>query len=352
LDRQFYLDLAAAGLRFPIGTDLVLREYPDHDGIVTDGARLGAVVAAAARRYQTPLALPLMDLTVEKSQLLAALGVPEEARDTFHLDRPLSAGELDVVESYAREQPTARLRANIEAVRYVAQNTELVPCAMAIGPFSLMTKLLADPIMPVYMAGSGFTAAEDEDVRRLETALEAATRVILASLAAQIEAGAKVAVIAEPAANLVYLSPKQIAQGAGVFDRLVMAYNRRIAEYLASRGVDLFFHCCGELIEPMVRGFASLEPVILSLGSSRVLWEDAALVPKHVVLYGNLPTKRFFSDEITVTEVEALSRDLVANMRRIGHPFILGSECDVLSVPGREEVIRSKVYAFLTCDVG
>jgi hypothetical protein len=31
-------------------------------------------------------------------------------------------------------------------------------------------------------------------------------------------------------------------------------------------------------------------PVILSLGSSRVLWEDAQLVPKHVVLYGNLPS--------------------------------------------------------------
>ena len=48
----------------------------------------------------------------------------------------------------------------------------------------------------------------------------------------------------------------------------------------------------------MVEQFATrLDPAILSLGSSRTLWEDAALVPKSVVLFGNLPTKKFYSDE-------------------------------------------------------
>lgn len=351
MNRQYYLDLAQSGLRMPIGTDLVLRQHPDHHEIVVDGPRLGAVVAEAARHFGTPLAIPLMDLTVEKAQLLSALGVPEAERDTFHLDRALDETELDLIDRHCRTNPTPRLRANIEAVRYVAEQTDLVPCGMAIGPFSLMTKLLADPIMPVYSAGAGVTADEDPDVRRLETALEAACRVILGSLEAQVDAGARLCVIAEPAANLVYLSPKQLAKGSDVFERLVMAYNRRIAAFLESRHVDLFFHCCGELTDAMVEAFASLHPVILSLGSSRKLWEDARLVSKDVVLYGNLPTKRFFSDEISEAEVAELSREIVTNMRRVGHPHILGSECDVLSVEGREDVIRKKVQIFLTCPV-
>jgi hypothetical protein len=34
-------------------------------------------------------------------------------------------------------------------------------------------------------------------------------------------------------------------------------------------------------------------------------------------------------------------------MRETGHPFILGSECDVLDVPGAGATIRRKVEAML-----
>jgi hypothetical protein len=36
-------------------------------------------------------------------------------------------------------------------------------------------------------------------------------------------------------------------------------------------------------------------------------------------------------------------------MGQAGHPFILGSECDVLNVPGSTAVIRGKVDAFVRC---
>jgi hypothetical protein len=36
----------------------------------------------------------------------------------------------------------------------------------------------------------------------------------------------------------------------------------------------------------------------------------------------------------------------------VGHPFILGSECDVLSVQGCEQTIKEKVQAFVTCECG
>jgi hypothetical protein len=86
---------------------------------------------------------------------------------------------------------------------------------------------------------------------------------------------------------------------------------------------------------------------MLSLGSSRRLWEDAALVPKQTVLFGNLPSKRFYADDLTCAMVRQQAGELCERMKAAHHPFILGSECDVLSVPGREEAIQSKVEAML-----
>ena len=70
------------------------------------------------------------------------------------------------------------------------------------------------------------------------------------------------------------------------------------------------------------------------------------LVPDSVVLYGNLPSKSFYSDaDMPVEEVRRRSVELVRAMRDRGHPHILGTECDVLHVPGASEAIWRKVEA-------
>ena len=110
------------------------------------------------------------------------------------------------------------------------------------------------------------------------------------------------------------------------------------------------FHNCGELTDDMVEAFADrLQPTLLSLGSSRKLWEDASLVPAEVVLYGNLPSKSFYSDSVMpVDEVTpARTAELLAAMRQTGHPYILGTECDVLHVPEAGSKIMRKVEAML-----
>lgn len=347
MKREFYLDLARSGLRMPIGTDLVLHEQADPQQVLLDGRRLGEVVEEAAHRYRTPLALAHMDLEVEKESLLLALGVAPDLIPTFHFDEcPDVSATVTLSERFAAH-PSVRGLAQVEAVSYIARHTDLVPVAMCIGPFSLMTKLLADPITPVCLAGSGVTAAEDAEVRRMEDVLELAFQTVVESIKAKVQAGARAVCIAEPAANKVYLSPRQIAQGADIFERYVMRRHRLIRNLLADAAVDLIFHCCGELIPAMVRHFGELDPAILSLGSSRQLWEDSALVSKQTVLFGNLPSKRFYSDDLTCEAVAGQARELVQRMRAADHPFILGSECDVLSVPGREAAIKSKVEAFL-----
>ncbi|MFT3870738.1 MAG: uroporphyrinogen decarboxylase family protein [Nibricoccus sp.] len=341
MERKFYLDLAASGLRMPIGTHLVLHQHTEPETILHDGKRLGAILIETAERFKTPLAIPLMDLTLEKEALLSAMGLPKTEISQFHFNEP-----PDLPKSVAL---TPRMKASCEAIAHVAKTSTLVPMGMSIGPFSLMTKLLADPITPVFLAGTGATATEEPDVALVEAALHAGEMVIAEYLDAQIAAGAKAVIVCEPAANVVYFSPKQLELDFTVFDRFVMTPMRRIAQRLAQRGVDLIFHDCGELTDGMVKRFASLGAAMISLGSSRKLWEDAAYIPKDTVLYGNLPTKRFYAAQLTIAEVERMAGELLAKMRAVGHPFILGSECDVLSVPGSEQAILGKVDAFMRC---
>lgn len=327
----------------PIGTHLMLHAHEDPEAILLDGPQLGAVVAEAADRFRTPLAVPLMDLTLEKAALLLACGVRVAGTDIHHFTTPPAVpAEIPL---------TPRMQATCEALTEVASRPGLVSIGMAIGPFSLMTQLVTDPITPVYLAGSGLSADEDREVALVEQLLAIGERVLHRYLKAQIEAGANAIIICEPAANLVYFSPKQLAADPGVFERYVMEPMQRIARLLADHGVDLIFHNCGELTNYMVRRFSTLDAVMLSFGSSRTLWQDATLIPRDTVLYGNLPSKRFYAAQLTVSEVERLAQELVAKMAKVGHPFILGSECDVLSVPGKEEEIFRKIDAFMDCAV-
>ncbi|HEY3379712.1 MAG TPA: uroporphyrinogen decarboxylase family protein [Armatimonadota bacterium] len=343
MEREYYLQLAKSGLQMPIGADLILHEYADADAILEDGERLGRVLEETAKRFCTPLAVPHMDLELEKFEILRLLGIPAEERAKYHFTSPPSAEDFAAIDAVQVGAFSPRLQAHIDSVRYIATQTDLLPIGMAIGPFSLMTKLLADPITPVCMAGSGVTAEEDEEVATVEQTLSLIIRFIVRSIEAQIAAGAKAIFIAEPAANKVYFSPNQLDAGSDIFDRFVMAYNYQIRALLAQYGVDLIFHCCGELTEYMVQKFTKLDPAIMSLGSSRKLWEDAALVPDDIVLFGNLPSKKFYSDAlITVEQVEQQGAELLAKMAEVGHPFILGTECDVLTVQGCEATIRAK----------
>jgi len=336
----------------PIGADLVLHESSDPEACKYDAKLLGGVVEAAARRYRTPFAFPLMDLTLEKLDLLHFLGVPDAQVGLFHFSEAPSLKVVSEVVAASRRPFPLRIEANQNAVRYIAEGTDLLPVGMLIGPFSLMTKLVADPIAPVAMAGRGVTAEEEPSVGVVERCLALAEATVQRSAEAQIAAGARAMIVCEPAANIVYLSPRQLRAGSDILERFVLGPNRRLRSLLARHAVDLIFHDCGELTTDMVRQVAlQLRPAVLSLGSSRKLWEDADVVPEEVVLFGNLPTKAFYSDAtMPIEEVRRLTIETVQRMAAYGHAHILGSECDVLHVPDAAETIRRKVDAMLTCE--
>jgi uroporphyrinogen-III decarboxylase len=349
MDRSFYLNLAKQGLSMPIGADLVLHGEPAPAAILRDGTALGRVVEKTARRFQTPLAIPLMDLQLEKATLLRGLDIPVADVATYHFEEPPTDAQMATLRRRVREPLSPQQQVHVDAVASVARHApDLVPCGMMIGPFSLMTKLLKDPITPVYLSGMGVTAAEDPAVAAVERTLELAMLMVERSLRAQLAVGARLICVAEPAANRVYVSPKQIEEGSDVYERMVMKNLRRLKAIMDEHHADLFFHCCGELSDYMLGKFGELDPAVLSLGCSRPLWEVAQIVPSTTVLFGNLPSKQFFSDTvISVEAVQAQAADLVARMQAIRRPFILGSECDVLYVNGCEETISRKIDAFL-----
>ncbi len=343
---SYFLDIARSGRCLPLATDLVLNEDSDPEAARRDGFRLGQVVERTARRWGSPLALPLMDLRLDKADLLSRLGIGEAEADRFHFSAAIDHQTREAL--HRGEAPgCSGSNARDGALQYIASSTDLLPVGITIGPFSLATKLMADPITAAALLGSGVEPEADPQVKLLCDCLEAAELVVLSSVRRQLAQGARAMLVCEPAANAAFISPRQIKRGSPIFERLVIEPNSRLCRVLRDAECDLIFHNCGELIPEMIRAFATrLEPAVLSLGSSRKLWEDADLVPNSVVLYGNLPSKSFYSDgDMPVEEVRRRSVELVRAMRDRGHPHILGTECDVLHVPGASEAIWRKVEA-------
>lgn len=350
MKRQFFIDLAKKDVRVPIGVDMILHQYPDVDAILDDGERMGKVLIEAARKYNSPIAMPHMDLMLEKDHLLALMGIPAVERAAFHFHECPSEARVAVFKERIKGLLNKRMEARNEAIRYVARHSELIPMGIAIGPFSLMTKLLSDPITPIFLAGSGLTGEDDPEVKAVEVCLDLALMVVLRAIESQLDAGAQTIIVAEPAANVVYVSPRQMEEGSDIYDRFVLKPNAVMRKLIADRGAALIFHDCGELTPGMISKLDTLRPEVFSFGSPVKLWEAADLVSKDTVLYGNLPSKKFMSDSlITVDQVKEQARDLAARMRVKEHPFMLGTECDVLCVHEAKQVIDKKVEAFMTC---
>ena len=155
-----------------MATDLVLNEDPDPEATRADGI-------GWARSWNDPravpgssLALPLMDLRLDKADMLSPLGIGEDEADRFHFTAPLDQSTREAIQR--NRPPTVPGVSRDGALRYIASATDLLPVGMAIGPFSLATKLMADPITAVALLGSEVSPEADPQVKLLCDCLEAA----------------------------------------------------------------------------------------------------------------------------------------------------------------------------------
>ena len=229
MNREYYLELAKKGQRMIFGTGLILEEKPDYSEILNDGKRLGEIFVEAADRFKCPVALPLMDLSIEKSELLNLLGITE--KDVFRFNYNLSDEIIEKLKDNLDKKPIPRLKSLCDAICYVKQNSGLIPVGMLIGPFSLMTKLLVDPIVPVFLAASGISGEEDPGIKNVEILLELAVIIIKRSAKLQIDAGAELMCVCEPAANMAFISPDLLTEDNDIFDKYVISYNKQIVDY-------------------------------------------------------------------------------------------------------------------------
>ena len=350
MDKSFYLDLAREGRPLPLITHLVLHEKEDPESILLDGERLAAVILEAAERLNNPMALPVMDLTLEKDILLQTIGVPADATAAFHFDSVPDPELCAKVTADMDVTTHPRIRANCQALSTLRDGGKVVPVGMSIGPFSLLTKLVKDPIGAIFTAGGGVAPEDDKEVALIHAVLGLAETVVEANCAAQIKAGARAIFLCEPAANKVYFSPRQIRKGSTVYDEFVTEPNLRLKRLLDDNNVDLLFHDCGELIPEMVSSFGKLNPKLMSFGSSVKLWEVEQYIEKDVVIFGNLPTRKFYSnEEVPLEAIDGLVGEIAQKLGSTGHPFIVASECDVLSMPGYESTIMAKVNKMCSC---
>jgi uroporphyrinogen-III decarboxylase len=349
MSRQLFLDLAAQRHRVPMATDLVLREQPDAESILVDGNRLGRVIEEAAVRHRSPLAFPIIDLGVEKAGLVRRFGVHDVDAPAFLFPGAPSREDRERYFHHLRgAAPSVRVAAVLGALEHIARQPGLVAIGATIGPFTLATRLMGDATAAIQLAAGGATADDEPAVDLLACGLDLSLAYILRYVNLQIAAGARAIVVTEPAVAAGCFPPGRATGLEEAFDRFVLVPNQRIADRLADHGVDLILHCGSELAEGMLEELCSFQPAMLGLGSSRRLWEDARVVPRDVVLYGNLPSDLFHSDGLMpVDRVATIAADLAARMEEIRHPFILGTESDTMHVEGAAHMIRSKVEAML-----
>lgn len=327
MTRSFYLELAETGKRLPVATHLVLHEQPDPEAILLDGQRLAEVVVDTARRFDNPLALPVMDLTLEKDIALRTLGVAPDDIPKFHFDElpdPESRQQLSEMDVLA----SPRIKATCDALSIIAkahaEGAKELPVGMCIGPFSLLTKLLSDPITPIFLAGSGLTAEDDDEVALVYALTELTELIVAKYCQAQIDAGASAIFVCEPAANVVFFSPNQIAGGSTIYQELVIEPNLRLKKLLDDAGVDTAVLSVpeGRLCVLLVRGKSGqyglpgtfLHPGETLQGAAlRALREKASvtgLAPRQLRVFDD-PARDDRGWVLSVAHVDAVRADLI-----------------------------------------
>ncbi len=113
LGRSVFLQMAEGGTTMPLATDLVLHEEPDVGQVLSDGRALGRLVVRAARRFEVPLALPRMDLTLEKDLLLQGVAAGPRAVEAFHSISVTSRANQPRLPSPDCPAPTASLHRSL-----------------------------------------------------------------------------------------------------------------------------------------------------------------------------------------------------------------------------------------------
>lgn len=274
---------------------------------VTDAHAQSEAILALHERFNTPVMLTAMDLSVEAEEFGREITMTEDEIPTVIGKKVISLAEIDRLPDPVIG--SARSVVSLETARMLLSSVKGIPVlGGVIGPFSL--------------AGRIFGVSESLEVSLtepeiLKALLEKVTRYLIRYLTAFREAGVHGVIMAEPAAGL--LSPRGLSQFSSV-------YVKQIIESTVTPDFTVVLHNCGAKLVHLPKVLeAGAE--IFHFGAPMDIGQALAQVGEDIILSGNLdPTGVFHNGN--PQEVTARTRELL--QAAAGHRnFIPSSGCDI-----------------------
>jgi uroporphyrinogen decarboxylase len=275
-----------------------------------DGEKFGKANVATYKKYKHDM-ICLLDATATTAEAAGTkLNYPEE--NTAYVDKPVIQSKDDLKKLRPLD-PTkdGRLNNYLIATEY---------CVSEVGDEVFVGTLFAGPYTTAACLRGTETFLKEsfQDKEFAHHLLRYSTDVTKPFLDEAIKRGG-VPVLCEPVGTGSVLSPKAFAE-------LVVPYVKELNEFVASKGLPVLNHICGNS-KPILEEWLRTQPMVISV--DRVdIGEYSQLVGDKVGLMGNVnPGKTMFMG--TTEDVENEVKDVIDKAGKNPAGFVLASGCEI-----------------------
>lgn len=260
-----------------------------------------------AKKYDTGMAVSLMDLSVEAEAFGSAVHYSKEDVPTVH--DALIHDEEEAEALAVPEVGAGRTGECVEGIRKACERiTDRPVFAGMIGPYSLAGRLLDMTEIMILCY---------EEPELVETVLEKVTEFLCAYANAFKEAGANGIMIAEPAAGL--LSPNLINEFSA-------PYINKIREAVESDDFLVFYHNCGN-VEPLMQQMKEIDAQAYSFGNAIDIEKALEVIPQDRIVIGNIDPAGTLRNS-TPDQIRTETLQLLERCSKYPN-FVIASGCDI-----------------------
>lgn len=260
-----------------------------------------------AKKYDTGMAVSLMDLSVEAEAFGSAVHYSKEDVPTVH--DALIHDEEEAEALAVPEVGAGRTGECVEGIRKACERiTDRPVFAGMIGPYSLAGRLLDMTEIMILCY---------EEPELVETVLEKVTEFLCAYANAFKEAGANGIMIAEPAAGL--LSPNLI-------NEFSTPYINKIRETVESDDFLVFYHNCGN-VEPLMQQMKEIDAQAYSFGNAIDIEKALEVIPQDRIVIGNIDPAGTLRNG-TPDQIRTETLQLLERCSKYPN-FVIASGCDI-----------------------
>lgn len=261
-----------------------------------------------ADRTDSCAAVSFMDLSVEAEAFGAQIRFEEEEIPTVVGSLITDEEEAETLEiPQVGEGRTGVYLASLE--KALGEITDRPVFAGAIGPYSLAGRLLD-------VSEAMILCYEEPDM--VHMVMDKTTRFLIEYIRAYKALGANGVVLAEPLTGM--LSPH-------LAEEFSHPYVKRIVDAVQSEDFIVIYHNCGDNVEFMAEGIASVGAAAYHFGNACSMKRMLELMPETALVMGNVdPAGQICNG--TVASVRAATLEV---LRQCGHApnFVISSGCDI-----------------------